>query len=388
MKVCYCFDEDWRDNDSWGWPAMERSMVKSYVRAVPTQRRHAKFAFGTLIVDKIIQAAGGTDAAAQHLLGMQGVIWSTFYGPELSHYLGRTNIAGMVVDSMTPSDTRAMHLLLRDSGGYLGAMQVAHTNPIHWMIFSHYLIPKYRIYRDEMRMFHRGYETEASDDRDTGQLESWQASGLFSAVTWEDVGVQGTYFDPYDTAEHAGRTGELEELMSGQLASTLNEILIRASDLDPNLTTRLHAAIKAFEEHATVEQLAHVALSCRRFLEKLADNLYPARSEKMNGRDVGRAQYRNRLWAYASAQIESQSAKELILANLQDLGARIDAVDANANRGLHAESIASEINRLLISLLTVSHDLLTLAPPPEQISYAPYEDHIRRTMKDYLARED
>jgi hypothetical protein len=388
MKVCFCFDEDWRDGDAWAWPANQQSLVEAFMYNVPRHRRHAKFSFGSLFLHRLAEALGSSDSAVEQILGDKWVVWSTFAGPELSRYMRNMNIGGMVVDSIMPADVRSMHVALQECDGYLGAIQILFTIPVHWLVFEHRMPRKFRIIDNELRIFYSGFEAEVSDERDFVGFERWRSTGLFSSMKWEDTGLQETIFDPYATLEDGIRAAELEELLSGQFAFALHEVLMRSSDLDPNLTLRLHAAIKAFEGHDTAEQLAHVALSCRRYVELLADCLYPPREEKVNGRDVGASQYRNRLWAYVAENIESRASRDLILVNLRDLGARIDALDANANRGLHSNSNASEINRVLISLLVVSHDLLILAPLPDKISYRPYEDEVARMVRSLLESED
>jgi hypothetical protein len=122
-----------------------------------------------------------------------------------------------------------------------------------------------------------------------------------------------------------------------------------------------------------------VALSCRRFIESLADTLYPPREEKVKGRNVNSAAYRNRLWAYVEEQIEvSEQVRNLVQVGLQDLGSRIDKIDVLANKGLHAEISLLDLDRLLIALVTVTYDLLSLAPPPTEL---PIEPHLPEILK-------
>ncbi|WP_330239251.1 hypothetical protein [Streptomyces sp. NBC_00525] len=154
------------------------------------------------------------------------------------------------------------------------------------------------------------------------------------------------------------------------------------------LNQRLHAALKAFESHETGEELAHVSLSCRRFTEKLADCLYPPREEKVNGRKVGQAEYRNRLWAYIAENVTSDTTRELLIANVEDLGKRIDRLDSLSNKGLHSDVSSSDVNRLLLSLLVVAHDLISLRPPGGDFSYKPYETTIRSFMEKVLHQEE
>lgn len=98
----------------------------------------------------------------------------------------------------------------------------------------------------------------------------------------------------------------------------------------------------------------------------------PSRDEKVNGRKVGRAEYRNRLWAYVADNVTSDTTRALLIANVEDLGNRIDRLDSLSNKGLHSNVSSSDVNRLLLSLIVVAHDLMSLRPPDGDFSYEPY----------------
>ena len=98
-------------------------------------------------------------------------------------------------------------------------------------------------------------------------------------------------------------------------------------------------------------------------------------------RKVGQAEYRNRLWAYVAENVTSDTTRELLIANVEDLGKRIDKLDSLSNKGLHSDVSSSDVNRLLLSLLVVAHDLISLRPPGGAFSYEPYETTIRVFME-------
>ncbi|MEU6158791.1 hypothetical protein [Streptomyces sp. NPDC047130] len=330
---------------------------------------------------------GGVEFAVNGVLGEQWAVWNTFLGPDLVEHIVTYDIAGMVVESLNPADARAMHIRLKDHEWYLGAVQVRPEIPEHWMVFLKSIPSRFRIFEDSLYLFYRGYELELEDTRDHVECREWEDSRIFSAVHWEDSGARETIFDPYDNIHYFRSLGEVDELLNGQFSSALSETLMRCSDMDPNLTQRLHAALKAFENHETAEELAHVSVSCRRFTEKLADCLYPPRKEKVNDRKVGQAEYRNRLWAYIAENVDSDTARQLLLANFEDLGKRIDRLDSLSNKGVHSDISSSDVNRLLLSLLVVTHDLVSLRPPGGVFSYKPYETEIR-TFMDKVLREE
>ncbi|MQS05701.1 hypothetical protein [Streptomyces alkaliphilus] len=280
------------------------------------------------------------------------------------------------MDSLTLSDARTMHTQLKDAEWYLGAVQIRPDIQEHWMAFLDRIPSRFRILGETLYLLYEGYNSEFEDDRDHVEYNEWKTSNIFSFVQWEDFGIRETIFDPYDNMRHFRILGEVDELVHSQFSSAVSQTLMRCSDLDPNLTQRLHAAIKAFETHETVEDLAHASLSCRRFTEKLADCLYPPRDEKVKGRKAGQAEYRNRLWAYIEENVTSNTTQGLLLANVTDLGKRIDKLDQLSNKGVHSDISPSDVSRLLLSLLVVTYDLISLRPPGGPFAYEPYETTI------------
>lgn len=145
------------------------------------------------------------------------------------------------------------------------------------------------------------------------------------------------------------------------------------------------AALTAIESAENAEQFAHVGLSCRRFLERLADALYPARKDRPGDHKVGRPEYRNRLWAWVDENLAG-TVHEVAVANLRDLGERIDWADEAANKGVHATITGRDAGRLLIALVLVSADLLSLVPPPAETPLAQYEEGLTAFV-DQMLRE-
>ncbi|MFD7964382.1 hypothetical protein ACFV5J_26660 [Streptomyces zaomyceticus] len=366
---------------------MRERFVRTYMDTVPRHRRHARFDIGSLFLWKVYEGSGGVERGVERLLGEHWAVWSTFYGPELiERAAAQSNLAGIAVDSLNPADARALHTRLQGEPWYVGAMQVLPEIPLHVALFLGSLPRTFRIFEDSLYLFHRGYELEVEDNRDFVEFESWENSRIFKDIHWEDNGVRGTIWDPYHDPEYFRRLGELDGLLQGQLSSALDELLIRCTDADPRLTDKLHGAIKSFENHESSEGLAHVSLSCRRFTEQLADCLYPPREEKVNGRSVGKSAYRNRLWAYVSESVTSGTTRTLLVANVEDLGHRIDTLDALANKGLHDQVSTSDVNRLLLSLVVVAHDLLTLRPPGGAFRYDAYAEYIHKVTREELRR--
>ncbi|MBD2385589.1 hypothetical protein [Cylindrospermum sp. FACHB-282] len=86
-------------------------------------------------------------------------------------------------------------------------------------------------------------------------------------------------------------------------------------DLNPELAEKLMIALKSVSSENS-EEWSHALTSCRRLIEGLADELFPALDHEINGRKVGQPQYINRLRAFMDKAIESDSNKDLARAHV------------------------------------------------------------------------
>jgi hypothetical protein len=385
MRVAFHFDAD--AHGGYYGPPIEEMMFKALLAGVPASRRHVRIGCGDLLLHfHGARTRIDLEDRARRLLAREQSLWSTLDADAFPGAAKETDIFVLDVTGLTPVDARRIDEELRrldEKDSYFGALQVDPAVDMHWVFYDQSLPDAYRIAGDELRLLHEAAELEG--DRDEGMQEHWRESGLFASVVFEDIGLQGTIFDPYDTREYAQRLAELETQLTTQFAVVANETLMRTGDLDPRLRDMLHAAFTAVEQVETNEQLSQAALSCRRFLERLADALYPPREVSEGERKLGRPQYRNRLWAYIEEHLEGRS-KEVVLASFDDVGGRIDKLDALANKGIHgAEISAAELQRLLVGLTSLTFDVLTMAPPQDKPPYEPYEKHLFETLGEMLS---
>jgi hypothetical protein len=388
MRVAFHFDAD--AHGGYYGPPIEEMMFKALLAGIPVSRRHVRIKRGDLLLHfHGAKTPSDLEDRARGLLAHERSPWSTLDAETFPGVAKETDIYVLDVTGLTPSDARRVDAELRrldQRNSFFGALQVDPTIGLHWVFYDQSLPDAYRIAGDELRLLHEAAELEG--DRDEGMLEHWREGGLFASVIFEDIGLQGTIFDPYDTREYAQRLAELETQLTTQFAVVANETLMRTGDLDPRLRDVLHAAFTAVERVETNEQLSQAALSCRRFLERLADALYPPRQVGEGERELGRPQYRNRLWAYIEEHLEGRS-QEVVLASLDDVGGRIDKLYALANKGVHgSEILAAELQRLLVGLTTLTFDVLTIAPPQDKPLYEPYEKHLFETLGEMFSRSE
>lgn len=370
MRTAYFFNEDIAFSGDSMAPLL--AMAAAIKRSVPEHTRHVRVLTGSLSVRMLVPKDGSIDEVMDALLGIEVPAWSTFTHPDLVRVFSTLNVAAIVVEGVIAIEARRIHGQLRATSGYLGAIDSPVGNPWPWVVYESSLPARFRIVGSEVRLFYREWEEGVEPTRDPVPFEVFHASRLFEKVSWEDLGVRDTVFDVYRSADYLRMRAETEQLVEGQLSSVVNEILLRTAHLDPGILQYVHGAFKAFESMDNADSAAHIAVSCRRLLERTADALYPARSETVDGRDVGKEQYINRLWAYANTALSSESQKGILVSLINDLGKRIDRLYDGSNRGIHGEMSASEARRLLVGLTLLLYDLLSLAELPKVTPEAPY----------------
>lgn len=387
MRTAFYFDEDLAYDEPFINPP-DVPIICAIADTVPAHRRHVYILCGTMASDVLAPSREHAETMTGYLLGQRQSVWTTFTAGQLLEVIARRTIAAFVIQGLAARDSRLIDEKLRSIRGYLGAIQVQ-PGEFSWLLYDSSLPPRYRLIGPDLRLMYAAYEAEVEDNREFERVEEWRQRHLFERVQWEDTGAQGTFFDPYDNPDHAKLMGESEELVGEQLSRIVDEIVLGIAKLDPRLVNQLHGALKAFDNLDNGDALAQVALSCRRLLERLADALYPAKAEKVDGRNVGQAEYRNRLWAYIKQSIVSGTQRDVMSYTLADVGNRVDAINAVANKGLHADLNAGEVQRLLVALLTLIYDLLTLVPLPLLTPSAPYSagvSEVLQEMKDSSGR--
>ena len=364
-----------------------RPFFEGVLASVPTTRRHVRIHVGDLVVRLYVRDRQAQSEVAQRILLEAPRSWRSLDPQQFTAAPWSMDILVLETIGLTLRDAQAIDDELRSRYGdkYLGALEVDPRAATHWVLYHQSLVAKYRIVGDNLRILQSSDELLA--DPQTQLAKEWADTHLFQSVSLEDIGMERSIFDPYDTPEQAARTADVAELLTSQVGAVAEETLLRLQELDPRLIEVLHAAFTAAEAAQTGEQLAQAALSCRRFTERLADILFPATTEIRNGRKLGPAESRNRLWAYVEDHIDGR-AQEVVLASLADVGSRIDALDSFANKGLHAEISAAEMQRLLVALIVLTYDILTLAPPPLVADMSRYREPMASFVRDAIEELD
>ncbi|WP_330111053.1 helix-hairpin-helix domain-containing protein [Methylophaga thalassica] len=128
-------------------------------------------------------------------------------------------------------------------------------------------------------------------------------------------------------------------------------------DLNPVISEQLMLAFKSVSSNKE-EEWSQALTTCRRLIETLADELYPATNDNGNGRVLGKTQYVNRLWAFMDASIESKSNKDLAKAHVDFLGSWLEKINKLSNKGVHAELGQLEATKAVFHTYIMIADIL------------------------------
>jgi hypothetical protein len=301
--------------------------------------------------------------------------WTTFLEDRLHATFREATIYALTFENMTKEIAAELHAALTPNDAYLGLMQVDYTYGPHLALMRNSMITLYRIEGETCRVFFSMGSEDGRDDQE--QIEMGKLG--YTDVDWEDRGAHGTIFDDFDTLEHFQRVAAFREAVTPFMPGGEDEayeLVMVLEDLNPQLFNALGAAVSALERAQTEEDVAQAATSGRRYIEKLAEVLFPARKESFKGRKVGNAEYRNRIWAY----IDENTGGDLT--RLQGLGEEVDRLVETFNAGLHGDGVKPRILQALADTGVLTAGLLALNPSAAR---KPYFAH-QKSIVEFLRR--
>lgn len=132
----------------------------------------------------------------------------------------------------------------------------------------------------------------------------------------------------------------------------------RISNLVPNALPKLSAAFENTVS-SNPEDWASAAGTCRRLLKAAADALRPPGPDK-DSRKMDDDHYLNRLVDWIVTQASSKTAADMISADVQYLGARLDAALDAGHKGAHAEVTQFDASRFVTGTYLLLGDILRL----------------------------
>lgn len=259
--------------------------------------------------------------------------------------------------SIDPKHAKQIDKSLKKHEWYLGAIEVDDLHAPHVSLYPHGLVALGRIRGREFQLYWDGFTEES---KDASRFELLEEAG-FSKVTYESLNGRYTIFDTRHSAEETIRSAAVTRMLEGLLSGTAERVLDAFVGVAPSLPEKLHAALKAFQNAETAEELAHVSLSCRRIIEYTANCVFPPQDKPSpDGRKLDKSAYRNRLLRFADVERSSDTAVDLIVASTSALAEQWERLDIGVNKGLHADALEPEVRRCLVRTILLLDDLLSL----------------------------
>lgn len=299
-----------------------------------------------------------------NLLNPGSHIWCTITEETIDRFV-QNNVWVMCFESISFNDALKIDEVLKSTQFYLGALQVDETSKVHWLAYPGSLVPYYRIVGKSLHVFWDGI---TEDSKDEGHLEELKELG-FKDVSFESLNGRFTIFDNYHNYEHARRIAELKADLGDSLASLADQVISQLSDPAPEIGSKFWSALRSFNRAEVNEDYAQVAVSCRRIIEYVADCLFPPQDEDVGGRKVGKGQYKNRILAFASRELASDTNIELVAVSVESLAAQLDKLSSLSNKGVHAEVFKSEARRCLMKTIVILDDIISLRSGPLDIKF-------------------
>lgn len=377
MNAVFLFDADGDKYDGNYYYAVRELIFRTDI--VQASGRHMKMSVGD-----VLWRRGGGDA-----LQRQAAVTAVYFLPDapfiheerLISTFGRSEVFAVVFENMTQAIALQLHEALTPEERYLGFKEAVLEFGPH---LAAYRLHVGTVYRLQGRYCRALFSMSSEDAKDQYELSDMAALG-FDDLGWEDDGARKTIFDDFDTLEHFTQVAAFRDAIAPYLGGGMDdafELVMLLEDLNPRLFNSLGAAVKALGDATNEEHVAQAALSGRRYMEALTDALYPPRAELVGGRKVGKAEYKNRLWAFIEAHVSAGDSQ------LTVLGKEADRLVEELNGGLHGDRPKERMLSALADASVFTTALFSLAPDAARKPYLGFEKRIVEFFRESIARRE
>ncbi len=326
--------------------------------------RHMKLSIG----DVLVGLERGQDPEAVFMAAFTNSEWSNVYEDRL--YDGFPTVFGMVFENMPTALAEKLTEALFVHAGFMGAISIHLEFPPHLVLYRSRLPLHYRLEGRKLRSFYSMGDQEGCDPSD---LESMQRLG-YDDTDFENKGAGRTILDDFDTPRHFERVAAFRELLTSWLSGDEDDsyqLTMMLEDLSPKLFNALGAAAERLSSAENEEEVAQVAVSGRRYLEQLADALFPPTDAPRGKRILNKKAYRNRLWAFAENHLQDDPER------LSTIGSEIDRVVGELNACLHADQSKDRVARSIADAALLTAALFALNPSGIRNGYLAYMGSLR-----------
>lgn len=382
MNIAFLFNSDHPQlGGYYGGPVMD-AVLKTNV--LQQESRAMRVSVGDILTFGAVSQSNDRTYAALDRLCRAVYVPATFdriNKPQLEATYTTATVYCWLFQNMTQIAAERLHHKLQARPYYLGCMDVDFSSPLHLQFFRNSLPERYRLSGTKCAIF---YDMGENEDPDISVKEAFERGGF--EVGYEDQGARRTIFDNYDSLEHFKRVESFKSFCSNLPDLDNDDVSALAHSLEelhPRLFDALAAAARTLERAETEEDYAQAALSGRRLLERTADALFPPQEPDWNGRKVGPAQYRNRLWAHIEKALSATGAPA---GRLMPLGKEADRLVELFNSGLHASPTREKVELAFRDLVVWLSAIIDINPSMARDPYQPYEGELSSFLQSVLTR--
>jgi hypothetical protein len=359
MNIALLFNCDAPEYCDGGGSAIEKKVLETDI--MQRSERHMKISAGNVLIRSQSKTWADYDDLCERVFFFRS--WALLHEDRLRATFRKARLYVVVVENMTSGIAEDLHKALTPDESYLGLQSVDYSHGPHLALYRNSMIPLYRVRGKSCWVFFNMEE----DSKNENDFDAMRMVG-FDSVQWEYLGAYTTIFDNYDTLEHFRQVANFRTALTPYLAygeDDAYELVMILEDLNPALFNTLGAAVDALGRARTEEHVAQVALSGRRYMEQLADVLFPAQQVEHKGRRVGKPEYKNRIWAFIADNAGADHPR------LDALGRETDRLVEEFNACLHGEQPRDRVLRAFVDVSTLTAALLALNPPRTRQHYLP-----------------
>jgi len=376
MKVAYHFDSS-AIGSSYGDPPK----VLTY-GALLSQRAWAgstKVLYGDLLVANDRGDVKRTRLASREWLSTEDGQWSSVRTRRFLRLAPQNGVYCIVFESVEATMARSVNHRLRDYGPYLGAQELFDSNNVQLALVE-CLIVEGRIDGNSYYVFVMTKDPIA-EDAEEWKLDDVRSLGVFKEVAFELTSGRFTIFDDREWPELPQRAAYARRSLLDLHSTMVERVMAEYGDAMPAFPDIMFAATDAFERAETSEQFAHVATSCRRVLDQLADQLYPAREGDPL---LGPLQSKNRLREFVRLATVDSKNRAVVEREIDDIFKRLSALGALNSRLVHADVTRDGARRCLIQTIVLLDDIRGLVgrPLPMTIRREGLTKVVKRLVRD------
>lgn len=149
------------------------------------------------------------------------------------------------------------------------------------------------------------------------------------------------------------------------------------SQIAPQVLEQFTAAYRRARED-DAESKTHALTTCRRIIEAVADVVFPPQKQPVTDssgkpRNVGSAAYKNRLMMFLDSALSGNTHSKTVLAMLEDLGNRLDAVYEMTNKGVHSGVTQAEVDMCVMQTYLLTGEVIRIFEETSEVDAAEHE---------------